>query len=58
MVSKDADFATRAAREESVRVVWVRCGNLKLKVFEAWFGARREAMRRLLLMGEQVVELR
>lgn len=58
VVTKDADFAVRAARDDRVRVVWIRCGNLKLKLFEAWFAARTEAMRRLLAMDERVVELR
>lgn len=58
IVTKDADFAAKAARDASVRVVWVRCGNLKLDVFQVWFGSRADAMHRLLGMGEQVVELR
>ncbi|MGE0739765.1 MAG: DUF5615 family PIN-like protein [Hyphomonadaceae bacterium] len=35
VVSKDADFAVRAMRERSVQVVWIRCGNMKLRPFEA-----------------------
>lgn len=58
ILSKDADFAIRALRERTVQVVWIRCGNLKLKVFEAWFVARMPAMRRLLDNGEHLVELR
>jgi predicted nuclease of predicted toxin-antitoxin system len=58
VVSKDSDFAVRAARDADVRVVWIRCGNLKLSVFKEWFAARSEAMHRLLGMGEQVIELR
>ncbi|MBC7769055.1 MAG: DUF5615 family PIN-like protein [Phycisphaerales bacterium] len=58
IVTKDSDFAARAARDQTVRVVWVRCGNLELKVFEAWFGARADAMRRLLELDEQLIELR
>jgi predicted nuclease of predicted toxin-antitoxin system len=58
IVSKDADFAVRATRDQRVQVVWLRCGNLKLAPFEAWFQARHEAMLRLLQMNEGVVELR
>jgi predicted nuclease of predicted toxin-antitoxin system len=58
IVSKDADFAARAVRDERVRVVWIRCGNVKLRPFEAWVAARREAMRRLIDEGERLVELR
>ncbi|MGD9816543.1 MAG: DUF5615 family PIN-like protein [Hyphomonadaceae bacterium] len=58
IVSKDSDFAMRALREHTVQVVWIRCGNLKLKVFEAWFASRMQAMRRLLESGEHLVELR
>jgi predicted nuclease of predicted toxin-antitoxin system len=58
IVSKDVDFASRAVRENSVWVVWVRCGNLKLKTFEVWLIARRVGMRRLLEAGECLVELR
>lgn len=57
-VSKDSDFAARAARDQRVRVVWIRCGNLKLAVFQGWFLTRRDAMRRLLEMDERVVQLR
>jgi hypothetical protein len=39
-------------------VAWVRCGNLKLKAFEAWIAARRAELRRLLEEGERLVELR
>jgi predicted nuclease of predicted toxin-antitoxin system len=58
IVSKDADFAARAARDHQVRVVWIRCGNLKLRAFEAWIDARRAALRRQLDDGERLVELR
>jgi len=58
LLSKDSDFAVRALRERVVQVVWIRCGNLKRKEFEAWFGARMPAMRRLLDAGEHLVELR
>ncbi|HVV31906.1 MAG TPA: DUF5615 family PIN-like protein [Vitreimonas sp.] len=58
IVSKDADFADRAVRDQRVRVVWIRCGNLKLKVFEQWFAARRESLRRQLLNNERLIELR
>lgn len=58
IVSKDADFADLAIRDQRVRVVWIRCGNLKIKFFEVWFSARREGMRRLLLSNEHLIELR
>ncbi len=58
ILSKDSDFAVRALREQTVQVVWVRCGNLKRREFEAWFVARVSAMRRLLDMGEHLIELR
>jgi len=58
ILSKDADFAMRALQERTVQVVWIRCGNLKLKVFESWFVSRAPAMRRLLDSGEYLVELR
>ncbi|MCL4716827.1 MAG: DUF5615 family PIN-like protein [Hyphomonadaceae bacterium] len=58
IVSKDADFAARVARDQAVRVVWVRCGNLKLSLFRAWFANRADAMRRLLQMDERLIELR
>lgn len=59
VVTKDADFATRATHDRRVRVVWVRCGNLKLAAFQAWFAARSDAMRGLLLIdSEEVIELR
>ncbi|MET0183486.1 MAG: DUF5615 family PIN-like protein [Caulobacterales bacterium] len=58
IISKDADFAARAVRDGSVRIVWVRCGNLKLNVFEAWIAARRANMLRSLEEGEHLIELR
>ncbi len=58
IVSKDADFATRAARDDRVRVVWIRCGNLKLSVFETWIAARSSALRSLIAEGERLIELR
>ena len=58
IVTKDADFAGKAMRAEAAQVVWVRCGNLKLSAFKQWFEDRAEAMRRLLAMGERVIELR
>ena len=58
VVSKDADFADRAVRDLRVRVVWIRCGNLRLKPFASWFAARRDGMRRLLLGGERLIQLR
>lgn len=58
VVSKDSDFAARAVRDSRVRVVWIRCGNLKLNVFETWIAARRPALRRSLLEGERLIELR
>lgn len=58
VLSKDADFAVRAVRELTVQVVWIRCGNLKLRAFEAWFVSRMPTMRRLLDLGEHLVELR
>lgn len=58
VVSKDADFAARSVRDDRVRIVWVRCGNLKLKVFEDWIAARRAALRNAVADGERLIELR
>ena len=58
VISKDADFAIRAERDDRVQVVWVRCGNLKLAELALWFEARRNAMIALLTLRERVVELR
>lgn len=57
VITKDVDFAQRAARDTTVQIVWVRCGNLKLTAFRPWFAARREAMCALLDLGERVIEL-
>ncbi len=58
VVTKDQDFIDIAVRSPEARVVLVRCGNLKLSAFEAWFLARAPAMEQLLQLGEAVVELR
>lgn len=58
IISKDGDFVLLAQRLEGPAVVWIRCGNLTLSVFEGWFGARSDEMAELLLAGERVVELR
>jgi predicted nuclease of predicted toxin-antitoxin system len=59
VVSKDADFASRATRDPAVRVVWIRCGNLKLTASKEWFSTRSGAMRGLLQIdSEDVIELR
>jgi len=34
IVSKDSDFVDLSARPTGPQVVWVRCGNLKLRIFE------------------------
>lgn len=58
VVTKDSDYLDLASRVGGARVVLVRCGNLKLVPFQAWFDARVPAMEQLLAMGEAVVELR
>jgi predicted nuclease of predicted toxin-antitoxin system len=58
VVTKDSDYVDLAAQAGGARVVWVRCGNLKLAAFKDWFEARSQAMDQLLAMGEAVVELR
>jgi predicted nuclease of predicted toxin-antitoxin system len=58
VITKDSDFAFRCEHDPSVRVVWVRCGNLKLSVFRAWFAAREQAALDLLVLNERLVELR
>ena len=58
LISKDADFVLLAERQPGQQMVWVRCGNLTLAPFQAWFVARLPAMIALLELGEVVVELR
>ena len=58
LVTKDADFVLLAERQPGPQVVWIRCGNLTLTPFRAWFLARAPAMIALLDLGEIVVELR
>lgn len=58
VITKDTDYLDLAARSGGARVVLLRCGNLKLGPFRAWFDGRWPAVESLLLMGEDVVEVR
>jgi predicted nuclease of predicted toxin-antitoxin system len=58
VITKDQDYLDLASRVGGARIVLVRCGNVKLAAFKAWFSARMSAMEQLLAMGESVVELR
>lgn len=59
VVTKDVDFAYLAlSNSEGPSVVWLRCGNLALAPFKAWFEARWPRVRALLAEGEHLIEMR
>lgn len=58
IVTKDSDFRDRAVRDASVAVIWIRCGNLKLTTFRAWFERRQAAAFALADAGQKLIEMR
>jgi predicted nuclease of predicted toxin-antitoxin system len=58
VVTKDRDYLDLGERVGGARVVWVRCGNLKLVAFEDWIRSRWPAVEELLALGEAVIEVR
>ncbi|HCK83674.1 MAG TPA: hypothetical protein DHW63_03900 [Hyphomonadaceae bacterium] len=58
VITKDSDYLDLAARVGGARVVLLRCGNLKLAPFRAWFEARWPTVEGLLDLGETALELR
>lgn len=58
VITKDSDYLDLATRVGGARVVLLRCGNLKLAPFHAWFEARWTTVESLLNLGETAIELR
>ncbi len=58
VITKDTDYLDLATRTGGAPVVLVRCGNLRLAHFRAWWDARWPTAESLLALGEKVIELR
>lgn len=58
ILTKDEDFAQRAARSEDAPViVWLRVGNATNRALHAWFMARLPGIVRFLESGTKLVEV-
>ena len=58
IVTKDEDFATRAAHTEAAPViVWLRLGNASNRELRAWLEPRWAGVLQLLEQGHRLVEV-
>ncbi len=58
IVSKDEDFALRAARDLSgPRVVWIRIGNTRRNALLDWFSKLLPTVLAALDRGERIIEI-
>jgi predicted nuclease of predicted toxin-antitoxin system len=59
IMTKDEDFAARAARASSAPViVWLRVGNATNPALRVWIARRAEGMVRFIEGGSRLVEVR
>jgi predicted nuclease of predicted toxin-antitoxin system len=58
VVTKDEDFATRAAQADTVPIiVWLRVGNTSNRALRAWIEARLPGIVGLAAQGHRLIEV-
>jgi predicted nuclease of predicted toxin-antitoxin system len=56
LISKDEDFVVLSGRG-TVRLLWLRCGNISNAALEPWLAARWPQIEALLEAGEDLIEV-